>query len=52
MDTAMHADAMPDADRAALLAPDVVAARIVRLVRAAENVANGARVEASAWEER
>jgi len=49
MDTAMHADAMPEADRYTLLAPDVVAARIVRLVQAADSVPNGARVEASAW---
>jgi NAD(P)-dependent dehydrogenase (short-subunit alcohol dehydrogenase family) len=49
MDTAMHADAMPEADRSTLLAPDVVAARIVRLVKAGDPVANGARVEASAW---
>jgi NAD(P)-dependent dehydrogenase (short-subunit alcohol dehydrogenase family) len=52
MDTAMHADAMPDADRSTLLQPDVVAGRIVRLVRDADSVPNGARVEASAWEGR
>jgi short-subunit dehydrogenase len=50
MDTKMHADAIPEADRSALLDPDVVARRVVRLVRAADTVANGARVEASAWE--
>jgi NAD(P)-dependent dehydrogenase (short-subunit alcohol dehydrogenase family) len=50
MDTKMHADAIPEADRATLLDPDVVARRIVRLARAADTVANGARVEASAWE--
>jgi NAD(P)-dependent dehydrogenase (short-subunit alcohol dehydrogenase family) len=52
MDTAMHADAIPDADRTTLLDPDVVAARIVRLVRDADSVPNGARVEASAWDGR
>jgi NAD(P)-dependent dehydrogenase (short-subunit alcohol dehydrogenase family) len=52
MDTRMHADAIPDADRTALLDPEVVAARIVRLVKAADTVANGARVEAAAWEAR
>jgi NAD(P)-dependent dehydrogenase (short-subunit alcohol dehydrogenase family) len=52
MDTRMHADAIPDADRASLLAPDVVAARIVRLMASADAVANGARVEAAAWEAR
>jgi NAD(P)-dependent dehydrogenase (short-subunit alcohol dehydrogenase family) len=49
MDTAMHAEAMPDADRSTLLAPEVVAARIVRLVRDAKGAPNGARVEASQW---
>ena len=49
MDTAMHADAMPEADRSTLLAPEVVAARIVRLVKAGDSVANGARVEAATW---
>jgi NAD(P)-dependent dehydrogenase (short-subunit alcohol dehydrogenase family) len=52
MDTVMHAEALPGADRAALLAPDVVAARIVRLVRDASAVPNGARVEAASWEGR
>ena len=32
MDTRMHADAMPDADRASLPSPDVAAGRIVRLI--------------------
>ena len=32
MDTQMHADAMPEADRASLASPDVVADRIVRLM--------------------
>jgi NAD(P)-dependent dehydrogenase (short-subunit alcohol dehydrogenase family) len=50
MDTRMHADAIPDADRSALLDPDVVARRIVRMVRASDAVDNGARVEAAAWE--
>jgi len=52
MDTAMHADAIREADRSTLLSPDVVAARIVRLIRAADSVPNGGRVEASAWEGR
>ena len=50
MDTEMHAAAMPDADRATLLGPNVVADRIVRLIRSVETVPNGARVLASAWE--
>lgn len=49
MDTRMHADAMPDADRATLLAPAVVARRILALVREAESLPNGARVEAARW---
>jgi NAD(P)-dependent dehydrogenase (short-subunit alcohol dehydrogenase family) len=49
MDTRMHADALPDADRAALLDPDVVAGRVVRLLRGIEALAPGARVEAAAF---
>jgi short-subunit dehydrogenase len=51
MDTRMHADALPDADRASLLAPDAVARRILRLLRSIDHVPNGARVEATAWAE-
>jgi len=47
MDTAMHAAAMPDADRAILARPEGVAARIVALIRS-NTTPNGARVEASA----
>ncbi|HEY8091818.1 MAG TPA: SDR family oxidoreductase [Polyangiaceae bacterium] len=50
MDTLMHADAIPDADRSTLLDPDAVARRILRLVRDGTSVPNGARVEAAAWE--
>ncbi|HTB77929.1 MAG TPA: SDR family oxidoreductase [Polyangiaceae bacterium] len=46
MDTRMHADAMPDADRGALQSPDTVAERIVRLI-AGERWKTGARLEAS-----
>jgi NAD(P)-dependent dehydrogenase (short-subunit alcohol dehydrogenase family) len=49
MDTRMHADAVPDADRASLHAPDVVADRIVRLLVRDEAWKTGARVEA-AWQ--
>ncbi len=42
----MHADAIPEADRATLADPDAVAARIVTLVER-ERVASGARVEAA-----
>lgn len=49
MDTQMHADAAPDADRASLVAPSVVAAKLVGLIRdGAAHVASGARIEASA----
>ncbi len=47
MDTRMHADAMPDADRASLLDPSIVARRIVALVRGASALPNGSRIEAS-----
>jgi NAD(P)-dependent dehydrogenase (short-subunit alcohol dehydrogenase family) len=47
MDTAMHADAMPDADRTMLARPEVVARRIVSMIEGGV-VQNGARVEALA----
>jgi len=51
MDTAMHAEAIPDADRATLLSPETVAKRIVRLLRDEAGAPNGSRVEASRWSE-
>ncbi len=51
MRTRMHADAMPEADPATLLEPEVVAARVVRLMGAGDAVPSGARVQASAWAE-
>ena len=49
MNTRMHADALPDADPSSLLSPDVVAERVLRLVRDAGALPNGARTLASAW---
>jgi len=49
MDTRMHAEAMPEADRSTLQSPDVVAERIVRLL-AQGDWKSGARLEASAVE--
>jgi NAD(P)-dependent dehydrogenase (short-subunit alcohol dehydrogenase family) len=49
MDTAMHALAMPEADRRGLASPDAVAATIVDMIRHAERMSSGARIEASAW---
>jgi hypothetical protein len=50
MDTKMHADAMPDADRATLASPAHVAETIVKMIEAAENrIATGERLEASSW---
>ena len=49
MRTAMHAAAMPDADPQSLADPAEVAERFVAIIRAAEDVPNGARIEASAW---
>jgi NAD(P)-dependent dehydrogenase (short-subunit alcohol dehydrogenase family) len=49
MDTQMHADALPDADRSALTRPDVVARRIVALVEQSDSLASGARFEAAAF---
>lgn len=44
MDTTMHADALPDADRALLAQPAVVARKLVRVVLDAALAGNGARV--------
>jgi NAD(P)-dependent dehydrogenase (short-subunit alcohol dehydrogenase family) len=44
MDTAMHAAAMPDADRASLLRPSDVASRIVRLVADSGRIESGSRL--------
>lgn len=48
MDTAMHAEAMPEADRTQLARPAEVAVRIVDLLAASDRLASGARVLASA----
>lgn len=50
MDTQMHADAMPEADRSALARPDDVAARIVEIIRRCGDFGNGQRVTASLTE--
>jgi NAD(P)-dependent dehydrogenase (short-subunit alcohol dehydrogenase family) len=51
MDTDMHRDALPDANRAELARPDDVAERIVRMIETAHATPNGARLEASKWKE-
>ena len=48
MDTKMHADAVPDADRASLQRPADVAARLVALVES--NMASGARIPLPGWQ--
>jgi NAD(P)-dependent dehydrogenase (short-subunit alcohol dehydrogenase family) len=48
MDTAMHALAMPDADRSALARPEDAAARIAAVIASSETIASGSRIEASA----
>jgi NAD(P)-dependent dehydrogenase (short-subunit alcohol dehydrogenase family) len=50
MDTRMHADAMPEADRALLQSPDVVAERIVRFIVRDEAWKTGSRLEAGLGE--
>jgi NAD(P)-dependent dehydrogenase (short-subunit alcohol dehydrogenase family) len=47
MDTAMHAEAMPDADRSALRKPEDVAAYVADLIESANDVPSGARIETS-----
>jgi len=49
MDTAMHAAAMPEADRSALARPRDVAARIAGIIDSDDAIASGSRIEASAW---
>jgi NAD(P)-dependent dehydrogenase (short-subunit alcohol dehydrogenase family) len=49
MDTDMHAQAMPEADRAALAAPAEVAARLSDLIEAADATESGARLEVMSW---
>lgn len=50
MDTAMHAAAIPGADRAALQRPADVAARIVQMIEDAARAPSGARLVAPSWE--
>ena len=47
MDTAMHAAAMPDADRSTLAAPGDVAADIAAIIRGVDTVPSGSRIAAS-----
>ena len=49
MDTAMHAAAMPDAERSALTHPEDAAARIAEILTSAETIENGSRIDAFAW---
>jgi len=46
MDTRMHADAVPGADRSALEQPEAAAARILEIIRQAEHIKNGTRLAA------
>jgi NAD(P)-dependent dehydrogenase (short-subunit alcohol dehydrogenase family) len=50
MDTQMHADAMPDANRSALAKPDDVAMQILEIIKRAGGIPNGRRVVVSAVE--
>ena len=44
MDTQMHADAVPDADRASLTKPEEAAAHIVEIIRHSSQIRNGERI--------
>ena len=50
MDTQMHADAIPDADRTTLADPADVAERIVAMIQDERAAPSGARLVASRWE--
>jgi len=52
MDTRMHAQAMPDADRSQLAAPRDVAQSIIAMIEQPRRAANGARLSASKWQVR
>jgi NAD(P)-dependent dehydrogenase (short-subunit alcohol dehydrogenase family) len=43
MDTRMHADAMPDADRSLLTKPDQVASRVLEIIRSSHDSVNESR---------
>jgi NAD(P)-dependent dehydrogenase (short-subunit alcohol dehydrogenase family) len=49
MRTAMHAAALPDADPAGLADPADVAARVIEILRVAEEIPSGARLEVAKW---
>jgi NAD(P)-dependent dehydrogenase (short-subunit alcohol dehydrogenase family) len=48
MDTAMHAAAMPDADRSVLSSPDAMAVQVADMIADA-TIASGARLAAATW---
>jgi len=50
MDTRMHADAVPDADRSTLADPDDIARRIVAMIEADQRAPSGARLVAPSFE--
>jgi NAD(P)-dependent dehydrogenase (short-subunit alcohol dehydrogenase family) len=49
MDTRMHAEAVPDADPGSLADPAEVAQRVLALMKSAESVPSGSRIEAGNW---
>jgi hypothetical protein len=49
MDTKMHADAMPDADRSTLARPSDVAKRIADMIEDDSRAKSGARLVAPKW---
>jgi NAD(P)-dependent dehydrogenase (short-subunit alcohol dehydrogenase family) len=50
MDTKMHADAIPEANRSTLAKPDFVAERILEIISRSSEIPNGQRVTVSAVE--
>jgi NAD(P)-dependent dehydrogenase (short-subunit alcohol dehydrogenase family) len=50
MDTQMHADAVPEADRSTLRRPDDAAQQIIELIKRAEEVPNGSRLAVNSME--
>jgi hypothetical protein len=45
MDTRMHAEAAPEADRSSLASPSAIAKRLMTVIRRPEDWPNGTRIE-------
>jgi len=51
MDTRMHAEAIPDADRSRLSRPETVARKLKDLIESSDSLPSGSRIALSQWKE-